>query len=167
MTSAPSPPPIYVKANPSYELTTAVLTTADALLRESQRLFRPLGLTSAQFNVLNVLAQHDPAGMSQRELSDRLVVDRSNVSGLLDRLEKTGWVRRGDHPEDRRIYRVSLTATGRKLWRKVNALYLTAVAQVTRGLSAQRVRECIETLRSLEARAAEWELAAPARKQLK
>jgi DNA-binding MarR family transcriptional regulator len=150
--SSPDP----VKPNLSYELTTAVLTTADAFVRESQRLFRPLGLTGAQFNVLNILANHTPDGMSQRELGDRLVVDRSNVSGLLDRLEKTGWVKREDHPDDRRIYRVSLTVTGRKLWEKVQPLYVEVVGQLTRGVSPKRMRDCLGTLRHLEASAVNW-----------
>ena len=80
-----------------------IVATADLLLRESQRLFRPQGLTAAQFNVLNLLAGcGDGAGLSQRELADLLVVDRSNVTGLIDRMETAGWVRRADDPSDRK-----------------------------------------------------------------
>lgn len=136
----------------------AVLGTADAFLRESHRLFRPLGLTGAQFNVLNLLAAAS-GGVSQRELGDRLLVDRSNVTGLLDRMEKAGWVRRADHPEDRRVYLVTLTPAGRTLWAKANPLYLEVVAQVTAGLTAQRMGECIETLDRLGRNAGSWELA--------
>ncbi|HVS53902.1 MAG TPA: MarR family transcriptional regulator [Opitutaceae bacterium] len=143
----------------SYELTTAVLATADAFLRESQRLFRPLGLTGAQFNVLNILAD-EREGMSQRELGDRLVVDRSNVTGLLDRLEKAGLVQRRDHPGDRRVYRVSLTPAGRRLWARAQPRYLDVLAQVTRGLTAAEMRACLGALQHLEAAAAQWELTA-------
>ena len=87
-----------MKTDLGHELTAAVMATADVFLRESQRLFRPHGLTAAQYNVLNILAA-TPDGISQRELGDRLVVDRSNVTGLLDRLEKIGWVRRTDDPQ--------------------------------------------------------------------
>ena len=139
----------------SDELVTALLAAADALLRESQRLFRPHGLTAAQFNVLNILAER-PDGLSQRELSDLLVVDRSNVTGLLDRLEKTGWVRRTDHPSDRRVYQVLLTADGRRLWAEVAPRYEAAVRQVTTGLTERRVRESIALLRALEENAAKW-----------
>ena len=141
----------------AYELTTAVMATASVFLRESQRLFRPHGLTAAQFNVLNVLAE-TTAGMSQRELSDHLVVDRSNVTGLLDRMEKAGWVQRADDPSDRRVYRVTLTAAGRRLWSKVEPRYHAVVAQVTRGLSMPQMTECVAILRQLAAGAAQWEL---------
>src|SRR5579871_3512475 len=104
------------------ELINRVLATSGVLLRESGRFFRPHGLTEAQFNVLNVLADA-PDGMSQRELSDVLVVDRSNVTMLLDRMEKAGWVQRSDHPTDRRVYQVFPTIEGRALWAKVHPRY--------------------------------------------
>ncbi len=138
-------------------LVAAVMTTADAFTRESQRLFRPHGLTAAQYNVLNILAG-EPAGISQRMLGERLVVDRSNVTGLLDRLEKNDWVRRADDPDDRRVYRVQLTAAGRAIWQKISPLYLEVVAQVTRGLTAKQLGEGLLVLRQLEAGAAVWKL---------
>jgi DNA-binding MarR family transcriptional regulator len=137
------------------DLIAAVMATADAFLRESHRLFRPYGLTGAQYNVLNVLAARD-AAMSQRELGDVLVVDRSNVTGLLDRMEKAGWVKREDDPADRRVYRISLTAAGRKLWAKVRPKYEASVALVTRGLGAAQMKAAIELLQGLEKASVNW-----------
>lgn len=138
-------------------LVTEVMAAADAFLRESHRLFRPLGLTAAQYNVLNILGGH-PAGMSQRELSDVLVVDRSNVTGLLGRMETAGWVRRGDDPADRRVYRVTLTPSGRRLWLRAQPRFEAVVGQVTRGVSARQRRELCAVLRGLKAAASAWEL---------
>lgn len=140
-----------------HQLTRAVLTTADTFLREGQRLFRPHGITAAQYNVLSVLA---PAGegISQRELGDVLVVDRSNVTGLVDRMEKAGWVRRTDDPADRRVYRVRLTASGRKLWEEVSPRYQAVVSQVARGLKEKEVRAALLVLQKLQEGAAAWTL---------
>jgi DNA-binding MarR family transcriptional regulator len=146
-------------SDPAYRLTAAVMATADAFLRESQRLFRPFGLTGAQYNVLNILALH-PDGISQRELGDALVVDRSNVTGLLDRMAKADWIKRDDDPADRRIYRVSLTKSGRKLWLTVHPLYLEVVAQITHGLTGPQVQNSLQVLAQLQARAASWSLPA-------
>ena len=146
-----------MQAELSYELTREVMATADTFLRESQRLFRPHGLTAAQYNVLSVLAAAAD-GLSQRELGDILVVDRSNITGLLDRLEKAGLVKRTDHPSDRRIYRVSLTSAGRKLWAKVQPRYLKVTEQVTAGLREKQARDAIAVLKSLQAGAASWRL---------
>lgn len=139
------------------ELTTAVVAAADALLRESQRLFRPHGLSAAQFNVLNVLAAA-PDGLSQRQLGDVLVVDRSNVTGLLDRMGEAGWVRRSDDPADRRVYRVTLTPAGRKLWAKVEPRYRAVAAQVAGGVSASGRTQCLAALKHMERAAARWTL---------
>lgn len=147
-----------MKSEAAYDLVTAVMATADAFLREGQKLFRPLGLSSAQYNLLNVVAESRD-GLSQRELSDQLVVDRSNVTGLLDRMERAGWVRRTDDPDDRRVYRVVLTPAGRKLWETVTPLYVAAVNKVTAGITERRMRECLETLQTLETGAAAWRIA--------
>ena len=146
-----------MKTDLGHELPAAGMATADVFLRESQRLFRPHGLTAAQYNVLNILAA-TPDGISQRELGDRLVVDRSNVTGLLDRLEKIGWVRRTDDPADRRVYRVVLTPAGRALWGKIAPLYREVVAQITHGLSAKRLQDGLDLLKTLEAGATTWKL---------
>jgi DNA-binding MarR family transcriptional regulator len=146
-----------MKTDYGFELTKTVMATADAFLRESARLFRPYGLTGAQYNVLNILSGSS-AGISQRQLGDLLVVDRSNVTGLLDRLQSAGWVRRDDDPEDRRVYRVSLTPAGRELWGKVHPLYLAVANQLTRGLNPKKMDHCLEVLRHLEAKASDWEI---------
>ena len=67
------PPP----TNPGFELIAAVMAASDALLRESQRLFRPHGLTAAQYNVLNLLADiQDETGVSYVLISHDLAVVR-------------------------------------------------------------------------------------------
>ncbi|MBL9186102.1 MAG: MarR family transcriptional regulator [Opitutaceae bacterium] len=144
-----------MKPAPDPELISAVMTTADAFLRASQRLFRPLGLTAAQYNVLNLLAAQ-PDGITQRELGDLLVVDRSNVTGLLDRMGASGWVRRADDPEDRRAYRVRLTPAGRTLWSKAEPRYRAVAAQVVGGLGAAERTLCLEALRQMEQAAVRW-----------
>jgi DNA-binding MarR family transcriptional regulator len=146
-----------VKMDAGYELVSGIMATADSFLRESQRLFRPHGLTGAQYNLLTVVAE-SLEGLSQRELSEHLVVDRSNVSGLIDRMERAGWVKRTDHPEDRRVYRVVLTPAGRRLWKRVTPLYLDVVRQVTRGIPDRQMRETLAILQGLEKAATTWQL---------
>ena len=134
-----------------------IVSTADLFLRESTRLFRPQGLTAAQFNVLNLLGAPDAeGGLSQRELADKLVVDRSNVTGLIDRMETAGWVRRADDPADRRVYRVQLTTTGKKLWQKMAPAYAEVVRQVTARLGERQMRDTVALLETLREDATRW-----------
>jgi DNA-binding MarR family transcriptional regulator len=136
----------------AFDLVVQTLRTTNTFLRESRRLFRPHGLTEAQFNVLNLLARHED-GLSQREISEFLVVDRSNVTGLLDRVEAVGWIRRNAVPEDRRAWRVALTAKGRRLWETVAPLYERAALATVGSLGVERARAALEALRRLEAAA--------------
>ena len=61
--------------------------------------------------MLNLL-EGNPSGLSQTGLSRQLVMHRSNVTGLVDRLEKRRLVKREDAAGDRRAYRVVLTPKG-------------------------------------------------------
>ena len=78
--------------------------------RRLERLFARHGLTTAQFDVLATLQQGD--GITQQELSERLLVTKGNVCGLIDRAEAAGWVERRPDPEDRRANRLFLTESG-------------------------------------------------------
>jgi DNA-binding MarR family transcriptional regulator len=138
-----------------YRLVHRVLGASSLLLRESHRFFRPLGISEVQFNVINVLAGA-AEGMSQRELSEVLVVDRSNVTTLLDRMEKAGWVMRSDHPTDRRVYCVTLTTAGRTLHEQVMPRYLEAIGDVVEGVSAAQMNQTLQTLQAIESGVNRW-----------
>jgi len=141
------------------ELVVQILRTADVLLRESREVFRAHGISPAQFNVLNVLADH-PEGLSQREISDILVVDRSNVTGLIDRMSAAGWVRREAVPGDRRAWRVRLTPAGRALWKEAFPDYAGAVGAAFAPIGATEGRQVLAVLKKVEARAPEVAAAA-------
>lgn len=146
-----------MKAALADDLVLQTLRTANTLVRASRRVFRPHGLSEAQFNVLNILAKAKSAdGLAQREISGILVVDRSNVTGLIDRMEASGWVRREPVRGDRRAWRVRLTAGGRRLWERCQPDYAAAVRQVAGALGAVRIRAVLAVLGELEQRAAAW-----------
>ncbi len=67
----------------------------------------------------DLLAQLDRAenGMTLGELSQRMMVTNGNITGLVDRLEEQGLVKRRPSPHDRRAQFVSLTPEGRKFFR--------------------------------------------------
>jgi len=78
--------------------------------RTMSKAYSDLGLNSAQAHLLFSL--HDPAGAPMSELAEELVFDASYITGLVDRLEARGLVRRLQNPEDRRVKRVALTEAG-------------------------------------------------------
>jgi DNA-binding MarR family transcriptional regulator len=134
---------------PAIALVVQTVRTSNALLRASRRIFKPFGLSEAQFNVLHIL-QDATTPLTQRELSDILIVDRSNVTGLIDRMEAAGWVERLPVPGDRRAYQVTLTSPGRKLWQKVYPHYQRAADTVIAHLPPAQLRTTREVLAILE-----------------
>ncbi|QKW11195.1 MarR family transcriptional regulator [Streptomyces sp. NA04227] len=69
------------------------------------------GLTSTQANTLGVLSR---GTATMRELATALSCDASNVTGVVDRLERRGLVNREPSPTDRRVKHVLLTDEGRR-----------------------------------------------------
>jgi DNA-binding MarR family transcriptional regulator len=74
--------------------------------------------------------------MTQNDLSRKLLVDKSNITGLLDRLEKQGLLIRTNVEGDRRSYHVELTREGKRVVSKLDKRYLSAVESVMGELSA-------------------------------
>lgn len=76
---------------------------------------RPVGLSTSAFNVLQALVNTPSAQLEPCEISDRLLVSRPSVTGLLDTLERRELITRQPHPQDRRRVVVRLTDDGRAL----------------------------------------------------
>jgi DNA-binding MarR family transcriptional regulator len=70
-------------------------------------------LSPIQCHVLHLIEPKRPLPMSR--LSETLSCDASNVTGLVDRLESRGLVRRQPSPEDRRVKVLQLTSSGSRL----------------------------------------------------
>ena len=111
-----------------------VLATAQALQKEAQRLLRPHGLTAAQFNVLHLLSSQ-PAGLRASDLARALIVDPSNVTGLLKRMKQLGLLKALENPRDRRQHVVTLSARGRAAWESAFRDYARNLAALDSVLS--------------------------------
>lgn len=70
-------------------------------------------MTLPQFDVLAEL-QRAAGPLTMSQLSNELMVSNGNVTGVIDRLEKIGFVKRSRTKRDRRVQYIQLTATGRK-----------------------------------------------------
>lgn len=88
--------------------------TADHIQIAFTRLFREFGITSQQYNVLRILrGAGEPLPIL--EIGDRMVTVVPAITGLIDRLEKQGLVRRTRSEEDRRVVSVTILGQGLKL----------------------------------------------------
>jgi len=65
-------------------------------------------LTHGQFFMLCAILEEE--GLLPSQLADKTELDRPTATGLLDRLERDGWIERHTEPSDRRMYRISPSA---------------------------------------------------------
>ena len=78
------------------------------------RALKPFGLTHAHYLVLGSLSEFSRGGArpSQRELADFAGLEVMYVSKLVRGLERSGLLRRADHPDDPRAFQLELSARG-------------------------------------------------------
>ncbi|NLX58125.1 MAG: MarR family transcriptional regulator [Phycisphaerae bacterium] len=72
------------------------------------------GVSARQMETLETLYHASDQTMTPAELADEVALTRSAMTGLLDSLERLGYVSRSMHPEDRRMINITLTARGRR-----------------------------------------------------
>jgi len=150
---APTPDDLdHVAAGLGDDLDTMVvynlLRTAAHLGPLVEAALREQSLTASQLNALLVLRHAGAEGLRMGAIGERLVVTKSNVTGLVDRLEARGLVVRVPQP-DRRATLVRLTADGAALVEAVRPRHAAAMAVVSEGLAAEDRRHLVATCTAL------------------
>src|ERR1700726_3210109 len=87
--------------SPEQEAALSVLRTSDQLQIRFARLFREHGLTPSQYNILRIL-RGEGKPLPILEIASRTITIVPGITGLIDRLEKVGLVKRERCSEDRR-----------------------------------------------------------------
>jgi MarR family transcriptional regulator, organic hydroperoxide resistance regulator len=103
-------------------------------------------LSPAQCHVLHLIEPGQPIPMGR--LAEALACDASNVTGLVDRLESRGLVRRHPSAEDRRVKVLELTPSGVRLRSTVFERMTQPPGSLER-LSADEVRALVKILKRL------------------
>lgn len=95
-------------------------------------------LSMIQTRLLGVLRDREP---TMQELARLLGLDKSSVTGLVDRAERRGLVQRVPALDDRRAVRVSVTKSGRRIIDTVAAEFQTDIAAATASLSPRDIKQ--------------------------
>ena len=123
--------------------------TAHALRKAFDRLAVGLGVTRAQWKVLFKLTR--TPGLRQVELADMLDLEPITLCRIVDRLEEAGLVERSRDPDDRRAWRLHVTAKAQPLIDKLQQIGAELVDHAFDGIDPQD----IETTRKVLARVRE------------
>ncbi len=135
---------------PEQEAALALVRTNDRLQIQFTRLFRQFALTPSQYNVLRILR-----GAGQPlpilEIAQRTVTVVPGITGLVDRLEKAGLVRRERCADDRRMIFVALTAKAAKTLAKIDKPLVEMHRRLMGSLSRGELAELIALLEKVRA----------------
>ncbi|NUP89673.1 MAG: MarR family transcriptional regulator [Candidatus Sumerlaeia bacterium] len=136
---------------PAHEALLGLYHTASQIKKRIDVFLRAHGITDVQLNLLLLLhyqAGRD-GGLTQVELSRMMLVNRANITSLIDRMERSGLVARVGRPGDRRCRVIELTPGGRRLIAKVERDYAREVARIMAPLPARDLASLIRMLDAL------------------
>jgi len=94
------------------EVFVSVLKTADSLAQDVEQLLKAHGLTTAQYNVLRILRGAEPDGLSCSVIGERMISHDPDMTRLLDRIERRGFISRVRQTDDRRVVKTRITRLG-------------------------------------------------------
>jgi len=102
-------------------------------------------ITLPQFDVLSEL-EHAGNALTMSQLSQKLMVSNGNVTGVVDRLERDGLVRRRASSTDRRVQYIELTEQGVSLFRDIASEHERWIENLLGDLSANEIKALIAGL---------------------
>lgn len=126
-------------------ITHRMAVTAHLMRQEADRRMAAIEGSVPEFLVLTAAAE--TPGLSQREIAERIGIERTTLSHHLDRFEAAGLVERSRDAKDRRILRVTTTAAGRRRAKTLMAIARSVEDDVREALSEKDAAALARLLR--------------------
>jgi len=143
------PPPLSPDTRPEVD---ALVETIIYLYTESRRLTKGLasqfGLTGPQLTVIKLLETFEHLSLSS--LSERIRAQNSTVTGIIDRMEREGLVRRERSTSDRRVVHIRLSDKGQKLARQIQVEPMEIFRGALQSLSQADLRDLLRIMNKLQ-----------------
>ena len=106
-------------------------------------------LTPSQYNVLRILRGSHPSKLACNDLGERLISRDPDITRLIDRLSKRGFVKRSPSRQDRRVVEVAITDKGLEILRELDA-HVERVPKALLGhLGGQKLRQLRKLLEAV------------------
>jgi DNA-binding MarR family transcriptional regulator len=137
-------------ASPEEQAYLALLRTADRLEGRMAEWLKPRGFSPTQYNALRILRGAGPEALPCSEVGARMISRDSDITRLVDRLEKRGLVARSRGKKDRRVVRASITKAGLELLRKLDQPVSEFVRGMMRNLDGQELEKLLRLLGQVE-----------------
>lgn len=127
----------------------ALLRVADALGQEAEQLTRNAELTGTQYNVLRILRGAEPEGLACRSIGERMITHDPDITRLLDRMEKRGFITRERQKDDRRVVKTRITPQGLALLKPLDQPMRDLHKRQFRHMSGARLKTLFDLLEEI------------------
>lgn len=135
--------------SPAQEAVLNVFATASWLGGQISDAIAEHGITQSQYNVLRILRGRHPGRYTCTEVGERLLDRTPDVTRLLVRLEKAGWVHRHRADYDRRVVEIEITPAGLALLATLDAPVRETWSRMSRHLSDEDLATLSRLLEAL------------------
>jgi DNA-binding MarR family transcriptional regulator len=132
-----------------------LLKTGDELLALDNQILSSFGTRHGRFNLLMMLKHCTVGTTTPGDLAEKAGVTRATITGLLDGLERDGFVERCPDPANRRSIQVKLTATGQEFLEKVRPGYCRWFTSVVETLNQDERQQLLVLLEKIQIRLGE------------
>jgi len=140
----------YPDASPTAtEAAMNLVRTADMLVKRINVLVQPFGLSPSSALALSVIVNEE-VPLPPNEIAERLIISRATITGLLDSLERRGYVRRMPHSSDRRMLLIEPTESGRSVANEFRLVVHKHQKQWLAVLSESEQGQLVNTLHRLQ-----------------
>jgi DNA-binding MarR family transcriptional regulator len=110
---------------------------------------KAMGLTTTQFDIVATLGNQPP--MTCKELGEKTLVSKGTMTGVLERLEAKGLIEKFVNDGDGRSYRIGLSKSGDRLFRKVFPEHVEYLGKAFGRLSKKEIEQAVAVLRNVKA----------------
>lgn len=119
---------------------------------ELAAVLKAAGVTTVQYNVLRILRGTGERSLACSEIGERLVTKDSDITRLLDRMEKTGLVNRTRDSDDRRVVKTTITEKGLKILAELDEPVMKLHHRQLGHLSEEKLSNLVALLEEAAAR---------------
>lgn len=106
---------------------------------------RDIPIRGGQHDFLYVISKRE--GITQKELSQELYVDKSTTAKAVKSLVSLGYIRKETSPDDKRFEKLYLTEKGQEIKEHIQNTFLELVEIATKSLSAKEAEEAVRLLK--------------------
>ncbi len=134
------------------DLVMALLRTAALVDRACQAELAAFDLTEGRLSVMLAIASAADGSTTPAAIADQLSVTRAAVTGLLDGLERQGFIERANTPGDRRSTTVTLSPTGQAALETLRPVYGDWLRHIAGGISPDALADTRSALAAIQHR---------------